>query len=163
MSHTKCYWIPGALHFLDVVVVRDGLHRGLFTGATLEEIRRTNPDVTIIDEEDFNDRLPELARSEVEEITETEFNVARAAAMPAGYSRGLHSASFHHAFVPGVSRYFARFRFDELRFFRFREKTGMTHEDIYFHVMNALETNDVQRITIEQHLANITSKSKDIR
>ncbi|EPN9162976.1 hypothetical protein ACT4EA_004172 [Escherichia coli] len=135
----ECFWIPGAAYMLEFVIVRDGIRRGMFSDKTLQEMQSAHPDVTIIDQADFFDRLKELASAPVMEITAGEYAQAQAVALPSGNYFHRGSASFRQPFVRGVDRFFVRLRLDGWRYFRFRASSCLTHEDAVIMVMQALD------------------------
>lgn len=138
MNKQNFFWIPGAAYMLEFVIVRDGIQRGIFSNKSLEEMRLTHPDVTIIDQSDFLDRLKELASSPVKEISPGEFLYAKSVALPVCVSFHRGSASFRQPFVRGVDRIYLKLRLDGWRYFSFRASSCLTHEDAVIMVMESL-------------------------
>ena len=135
---SQIFWIPGAAYMLEFVIVRDGIQRGMFSNKTLEEMQATHPAVTVIDQADFLDRLPELAGAPVNEITHSEYVHAQAVALPCSATSNRGSASFCQPFVKGVNRFYLRLRLDGWRYFSFRASSSLTHSDAVIKVMNVL-------------------------
>lgn len=121
-----------------VYLDNEGVHRGLYSGETLEEIGRryANPRLTTFDE--FTEAHDAAYRSEPKEITEDRFYEMLNVLPPLGYahSNGAESFKMCEMLSGAMTDVFARVG---NRFWSFVDKRSIPHDEIIRKCVKAME------------------------